>query len=323
MGVSQKFNNDFEVLEQDLKHSNCLDRDGIFLEMAYMLDKNPNINEEIRNQFRAIFVDECQDLIDIQWHLIKKILNPNKIIFCAFGDPNQSIFKFAGSVDGNLEVIKDTDDLIFKLREAVEKKELHKWVVLVRILRESFDFFHPFVGDVKSIREKGIDFMNSALEPSLYKDSKRVKDFISNIQLLRNINSRNLHTFIKKYLWKNVFFENKKRKDEDSEWVNVFIKYLNLLQKSLNISASDLALNLNSFINPSSEIFSEIVKEKNNCLVVTTVHKAKGLEWDNVIVLEDKLAGVNKKTKEENIHIPYVAYSRAKYNLYLIPKFNK
>ena len=48
------------------------------------------------------------------------------------------------------------------------------------------------------------------------------------------------------------------------------------------------------------------------CVVLSTIHKAKGLEWDRVFVLEDTF---RKDAEGEEANIRYVAYTRAKRTL--------
>ena len=63
--------------------------------------------------------------------------------------------------------------------------------------------------------------------------------------------------------------------------------------------------------------------ENNKAVCLSTVHKAKGLEADNVwIILPDKLP-LNRKNqkaweKEQEFNLKYVAYTRAKKVLNLV-----
>lgn len=58
-------------------------------------------------------------------------------------------------------------------------------------------------------------------------------------------------------------------------------------------------------------------KMLENTVKVLTVHSAKGLEWDNVVVLDVNFSGV------EEINICYVAATRARDTLIWIPKLRK
>ena len=65
-------------------------------------------------------------------------------------------------------------------------------------------------------------------------------------------------------------------------------------------------------------------KEKENCLVLTTIHSAKGLEWDNVFIM-DCVEGCIPSSRadregnvSEELRCLYVAITRAKKRLYVI-----
>ncbi len=62
------------------------------------------------------------------------------------------------------------------------------------------------------------------------------------------------------------------------------------------------------FLNKSSA-------RSKNAIVISTAHKVKGMEWDNVYVGSDFIND-NYVYTEEEIRIFYVAITRAKRNLY-------
>jgi superfamily I DNA/RNA helicase len=51
------------------------------------------------------------------------------------------------------------------------------------------------------------------------------------------------------------------------------------------------------------------VKEKEADLIVSTIHKAKGREWDNVVIEDD--FKLSEKTSDEEWNLLYVAITRA------------
>jgi hypothetical protein len=56
--------------------------------------------------------------------------------------------------------------------------------------------------------------------------------------------------------------------------------------------------------------------EKDKHLILSTVHKAKGLEYRNVVVVPPNY----KKITEEEVRVLYVAITRAKFSISLLPK---
>lgn len=57
------------------------------------------------------------------------------------------------------------------------------------------------------------------------------------------------------------------------------------------------------------------VKEKEADLIISTIHKAKGREWDNVVIEDD--FNLSEKTKDEEWNLLYVAVTRAQKTLCL------
>lgn len=67
--------------------------DAYFLAGLY-LKKFPSIKKYFSNRFKYVFIDEMQDVSEIQMRIIGNIFDDNKVIIQRFGDINQSISKF-------------------------------------------------------------------------------------------------------------------------------------------------------------------------------------------------------------------------------------
>lgn len=72
--------------------------DAYFLAGLYV-KKFPNIRKYFSNRFKYVFIDEMQDVSEIQMKIIGDIFNDDKVITQRFGDINQSISKFDSSND--------------------------------------------------------------------------------------------------------------------------------------------------------------------------------------------------------------------------------
>jgi len=82
---------------------NYLDFQDLQLKVLYLLEAEPyrHLQEELRQRFRFVMVDEFQDTNDIQWRIIRKIVsdptgaivNPKLFIV---GDEKQAIYSFRG-----------------------------------------------------------------------------------------------------------------------------------------------------------------------------------------------------------------------------------
>lgn len=87
--------------EAAMKEANALDFDDLLLKTVKIFETNPSVCEEYSSKFDYIFVDEYQDVNDIQYKFIKAISHVHNNL-TVVGDENQSIYAFRGA---NLENI--------------------------------------------------------------------------------------------------------------------------------------------------------------------------------------------------------------------------
>lgn len=87
--------------EAAMKEANALDFDDLLLKTVKLFESNPSVCEEYSKKFDYIFVDEYQDVNDIQYKFIKAISHVHNNL-TVVGDENQSIYAFRGA---NLENI--------------------------------------------------------------------------------------------------------------------------------------------------------------------------------------------------------------------------
>ena len=86
------------------QRSNLLDFDDLLMLTVKILRSFPTIRDNWRNKYDIILVDEFQDTNDIQYDLIKLLLNP-KAMLTVVGDPDQTIYTWRGAKNG---IIKDS-----------------------------------------------------------------------------------------------------------------------------------------------------------------------------------------------------------------------
>ncbi|MCK9549472.1 3'-5' exonuclease [Aquamicrobium sp.] len=122
------------------------------------------------------------------------------------------------------------------------------------------------------------------------------------------------HDFIKNKFYKQ--FENiKELKAYADEIEDIGLK--SLIGIVLKHSKEDAKIGLHELIKLIKESATASIKEAD--YIVTTAHKSKGLEWDNVVLLDDfiecsKVSYPDQKEKEE-LYLLYVAITRAKHNI--------
>jgi len=81
---------------KSLRESGLLDFDDLMLEALRMLVQNERLRLNIQAMYREVFVDEYQDINQVQHDLIE-LLVQNGVCITAIGDPNQAIYGFRGS----------------------------------------------------------------------------------------------------------------------------------------------------------------------------------------------------------------------------------
>jgi len=170
---------------------------------------------------------------------------------------------------------------------------------------------------ISGIKKKGL-IPDISVSPLINKEFKSLKDIFLKIGREKKIDKKIkiiLNDFYKDYLLEN--FENGKERLDDI-----------LALASFAVGQGDL----NRFLDEvqSEESFQGEMGEKREYLVLSTIHQAKGLEWDAVFlldVLENYLP--NRRALEETYGVEeerrlfYVALTRAKNHLYLFLPLNK
>lgn len=73
-----------------------LDFEDVLLAAAGMLDAEPRVAEQVREQYRFFVVDEYQDVSPLQHDLLRLWLGPRTDV-CVVGDVSQTIYSFAGA----------------------------------------------------------------------------------------------------------------------------------------------------------------------------------------------------------------------------------
>lgn len=89
--------------QKRLKESNAMDFDDLLFNTVYMLQKLPNLANQLAQRFRYVVVDEYQDTNDVQYELLKLLINEDKNV-TVVGDDDQSIYGWRGA---NIKIIRN------------------------------------------------------------------------------------------------------------------------------------------------------------------------------------------------------------------------
>jgi uncharacterized protein (TIGR00375 family) len=80
-----------------LKTAGLLDFDDLVAGAVRLLASDPPLLSDYRRRFRALFVDEYQDVNFAQYALVRLLAPDPSSELCVIGDPNQAIYGFRGS----------------------------------------------------------------------------------------------------------------------------------------------------------------------------------------------------------------------------------
>lgn len=91
----------YQKYQENLEEENYLDFSTIQVEALRLLEKHPDILDEIRANIRYLMVDEYQDTNTIQERILFKLAEPD-FNLCVVGDDDQGLYRFRGATIRNI-----------------------------------------------------------------------------------------------------------------------------------------------------------------------------------------------------------------------------
>jgi DNA helicase-2/ATP-dependent DNA helicase PcrA len=89
--------------QKRLRESNAMDFDDLLFNTVFLLQKVPSITNQLKQLFTYVVVDEYQDTNDVQYELLKLLINEDKNV-TVVGDDDQSIYGWRGA---NIKIIRN------------------------------------------------------------------------------------------------------------------------------------------------------------------------------------------------------------------------
>ena len=86
----------YRAYQEALRRSDAVDFDDLIGLVVRLFESDPEVLARYRDRFRAIFIDEYQDINRAQYRLVR-LLAPDRPNLCAIGDPDQAIYGFRGA----------------------------------------------------------------------------------------------------------------------------------------------------------------------------------------------------------------------------------
>lgn len=289
--------------ESKLREKNLIDFEDM-VNISYKV--MPYVKEKnLGVDYKYIIIDEYQDVSMQRFNLTKRIEELFKSKIIAFGDDYQTIFGFSGS----------RIDLMTEFKNYLTDAKQIPIPNVYRNSQELIDVATKFINkNSKQIKKKLISNKRliGPIELYIYNDSNHLNTNINKSIILSNILDK-------------IYLSNNKS--------NVL-----LLERYNN--DIDTILNHELFIRKNHE---SIIYKKHEDMKIDylTIHKSKGLEYDNCILInaiddkygfpskieDEEIIKLLKPKIEENIFYPeerrlfYVAMTRTKNKLYiLVPK---
>ena len=300
-------------------------------------------------QYPIVLVDEAQDLSEIQHELIARcVAEGGRLI--AVGDPKQAIYGFRGAHSNSMEVLKTQFSMTelgltcsFRCPQAVirlaqeivpqitclpeapeglaiwldtrkdDDKDSRSWavtdlkpdsVILCRniapLIKLGFECFRNSVSCWVAVRDIGAPLIKASKEL----DGENAKELYDSIS----------QWYEKKVLFANSNLELISRAEDVAEALRFVVESINAK------SAGDI-----------EDQLRRLFSKDGGSLTLTTIHRAKGLEWDRVYLLDPwripakfAVRAANNDPAgcgwmlEQEAHLRYIALTRAKQELYFI-----
>jgi DNA helicase-2/ATP-dependent DNA helicase PcrA len=288
----------------------------------------PLVNNYPLPQYDVLFVDEAQDFNESQRVMISKCVNGGRCIIV--GDENQAIYGFRGADSQSIDMFRQ------RLKTGTRKisefplsiswrcpntvvKEANRYVKSLQAADNAIDGsvvvdapFFPKKGDIVLCRYNAplisafYDLISQGKSAYIL-GRDMTKGLITAVQKISKNNNMGVDEF------KNLFSQDFKYN---------YSRLMNLNKENQAMALEDKKDCIMIFVEKATTvggIIEEIKKvfdgKDHGDIMLSTVHKAKGLEADNVYILATERMPHPLGNNEEN-NICYVAITRAKKNLF-------
>jgi superfamily I DNA/RNA helicase len=309
-----------------------------FTDMVYL----PNRKKYSVKKYDFVLIDECQDLNAAQRGLFLQCIKPETGRFIAVGDPQQAIYGFAGA-----------DVESFNILSTLPNTKILPLSICYRCAYGVLETIKHIVPQIQAADNAPEGVVNYDAKLDQIKDGDAVLCRVTAplVELCMQYIGRNVKAFIKgRDIGANLIALIEKTgarltAELDSKLYKDYLKLVEKIKKAKHCSQSEaeqtneavtladkiyaisvLGSDLNyctDLIARIQKIFSDTQKEG---ICLSTVHKSKGLEYDNVFILcPEKFYLPNAMqsdwSAEQESNLVYVAHTRAKKYLGFITDF--
>jgi len=307
-----------------------------YTDMIYL----PLANNIPIEKYDYVIVDECQDLNSAQRELMLKAVVNGR--FIAVGDRKQAIYAFAGADAASFEKLVNTpntielplsvcyrcgSDIIELAKQFVPTIEAHENNGKGTV-NENSSLADIKAGDLVLCRNTyplvklAFNYLKTGVK-ALIKGQDVGKNLISLVTNTKQNNAKDIIETLNNE--KTILLSNISRKKNitvlEAEDDLTYIAFCDKVQV-ITLFAEN-SINADDIIGQIERLFSD---DKTNGIQLSTIHKAKGLEANNVFIIHRDLMPAKQAKNdwqiEQEKNLIYVAYTRAKNTLGFITDFN-
>lgn len=289
-------------------------------------------------QLDVIYGDEMQDTNEVRREIMRRALKRGGRVICV-GDPKQSIFGFTGATNGAMELIKKQ----FRCREMMLNVSYRCPQVVADQVKDIVPYFtvHPnnVRGDIFDVtmdellpvlNEKGDAILCRNVAPivslafKLIARGKACHVLGSEIgkglaSLVKRMEAESIqHLEGKIAQWRDAEVERHMQNDHEDRAAQVIDKVGCILVMCENLPES--MKSVDGLLKRIDALF----QDEENTLCLSSIHKAKGREWDNVTVYMPELSPSPRAKKawelEQEENLIYVRDTRCTKLLMFLPE---
>lgn len=322
-----------DIIQKGVKKMDAIDfTDMIFLPVYHDLDTK---------QFDYVFVDECQDLSECQRALVLKALRPKTGRFVAVGDKQQAIYGFTGADAESFDKLTDHEG-VTQLPLSVCYRCGSKIIELAQSIVPQIEAFEgsgegeivtASVNDIKAgdmilcrntypLVKLGFQYIASGVKAVIVG-----RDIGTNlVNMIRKTKAGSFDAMYEKFAIEQdkIVRDLVRLRGVSEEDAKKSQKYENYQDKidAIRVIGEGCG-DLDEIIAKIEGIFGD---EDKDAITLSTIHKAKGLEADNVYIIHQELMPSKNAEleweKQQEQNLMYVAYTRAKKKLGFVNDFN-
>lgn len=313
------------------------------VDFADMLYLPVELNLRPKEPFNRVVVDEMQDLSNIQLSLIDLAVDDlGKLIMV--GDENQSCFKFAGAGINTIKTLKDRYspdilplpicyrcptshiDIANDVYPGILARSGAPEGNIIEDITQSQVISHATPGDLIICRRVAplitlcLEFIIKGIPAAVHGKGLKENLFktFDDISKQQGFSYKNVFSYIQRWYEKT-----KKYYKDEFEFSDSVIKDLGELNDQV-VTCVDGFPDCESFTELKNRIEIIFTQQKDSILLMS-IHSAKGTENQTVFLLEcDHLPfqfpGMTQDDRVQEKNLLYIALTRSKETLYLIPK---